>query len=197
MDALDKNLKRKTSAKKPKARTKKAPVVVDLNTLIPKDAGRSYIKHRIECKCILPQFKNVDPPLFHKFVVFSVIDMDGTCMPSYAQCNNCGHVHRVMEIGKSQLTKKENMSSIKTVEDIKLSLPAKLVGLMEQANCDYPTWQEAEFIVENKLWGKAIILTKETEGSTVAGKYVIVLGDNLYKVESFEKETETESVISG
>jgi len=179
-----------------KTTKKRERKVSDINALLPENRKKDYIKHRIDCKCILSQFKNLDPPIFHKFIVFSVIDCDGSCVPSYAQCNNCGTLHRVTEIGKSQLVNKESISSIRKTEEIKLSLPARLVGLLEQSEIDYPTWQEAEFVMLNQLWGKAIILTKDNDGNNIVGKYIVILGQDLYRIETFEKEVETENLIS-
>jgi hypothetical protein len=190
---------KKPTADKPKKTpsTRKNKPVGDITSLLPTDRQKSFIKHRVDCKCILPQFKNIDPVIFHKFVVFSVIDIDGSCIPSYAQCNNCGVIHRVTEIGKSEIVRKEASQAIKSIDDIKLSLPTRLVGLLEQAEVDLPTWQEAEFIIHNKMWGRVVLLSKEQEGQLMSGKYVLILGDSLFRVETFEKEIETEKLISG
>ncbi|NBP56906.1 hypothetical protein EBU71_10330, partial [bacterium] len=85
---------------------------------------KSYIKHLIECKCVLVQYKNITPTVFHKFLVFSEIDgTDGLVIPSYAQCNNCGVIHKINEIGKSSQLRKESMTALLTIDDIKSSLP--------------------------------------------------------------------------
>ena len=34
------------------------------------------VKHLIQCHCVLPQYRNANPPMFHKFVTFSVVDDD-------------------------------------------------------------------------------------------------------------------------
>jgi len=52
--------------------------------------AKEYIKHLVECKCSLPQFRERDIPVPHSFVVFSVVNEDGSIQPSYAECNNCG-----------------------------------------------------------------------------------------------------------
>lgn len=148
----------------------------------------SYIKHMIACKCMLPQYKNYNPPLFHKFIVFSVLDQSGDIEPHYAQCNNCGVIHRVTEVGQSRIIKKESLPTLITVEDLKSSLPPKLVGILELHDCPLPVWQEADFIIKNKLWGKGFVLAKELDGSTLIGKYLTILGEQLYDLKSFERE---------
>lgn len=148
----------------------------------------AYIKHMIECKCILPQFKSIAPPIFHKFLVFSVLDAQGLVEPHYAQCNNCGVVHRVTEVGQSRVIKKETLPSLVTIEDLKASLPPKLVGILEIHDCPLATWQEANFIIQHKLWGSGFVLAKEIDGATLLGKYIVILGETLFDIKAFERE---------
>lgn len=147
-----------------------------------------YIKHIIECKCILPQFKTVQPSVFHKFIVFSVLDSQGMVEPHYAQCNNCGVIHRITEIGTSRIVKKETMPSLVSIEDLKATLPPKLVGILELHDCPLPYWEEAAFIVKNRLWGKGFVLAKEFDGSLLMGKYIVILGETLYDIKTFERD---------
>lgn len=146
-----------------------------------------YVKHLIECKCILPQFRSMPNPPWHKFIVFSVIDDKGACKPSYAQCTNCNAVHKVTEVGLSQILNKDTMLSLPTIEDLKTDMPDWLVAILERHECELPTWQEAKFIYDNKMWGRSVILAKERDGDSIMGKYVIILGESLHKIESFER----------
>lgn len=156
------------------------PVIPPVNTCC---------KHLLECKCFLPQFKNSNPQIFHKFLVFSEIDYrDGSVVPSYAQCNNCGVIHKIIEIETSAILKKENMPSMLTINDIKTSLPPRLAGILEQNECDIPYWQEAQFIIKNSLWGQGFILAKEREGTTIMGKYIVILGTDLYQISPFTRD---------
>lgn len=150
---------------------------------------KHYIKHLVECKCVLPQYKNVSPTVFHKFLVFSEIDtIDGSVISSYAQCNNCGVIHKIKEIGKSTILRKENMAALLTIDDIKSSLPPRLASILETNNCDLPYWQEAQFILINKLWGRGFTLSQERENTTIIGKYIVILGENLYDIKPFERD---------
>lgn len=148
----------------------------------------AYVKHIIECKCILPQYKSIDPPVFHKFLTFSVLDASGEVEPHYTQCNNCGVVHRVIEVGQSRIIKKESLPSLVSIEDFKATLPPKLIGILEIHDCPLALWQEADFILKNKLWGRGFILAKESDGSTLIGKYVVILGEALFDIKAFERE---------
>lgn len=149
---------------------------------------KSYIKHLVDCRCILPQFKKLDPPINHKFITFSEIEGDtGNVIKSYAQCPNCGVIHKIIEIGKSEIINKESMLSLQTKEDIKTILPDWLSKILERHDCELVTWQEAKFVYENQKWGHPIILAKERDGDTIIGKYLLIMGNNLHKIEGFER----------
>jgi len=147
-----------------------------------------HVKHLVECNCTLKIFDGIEPTIFHKFVVFSVIEADGKFRPSYAACNNCGGVHRVTEVGKSQKLKRETAATLPNVDEIKASLPEKLVGLLEKYTLDLPTWQQIQFLLDNEQWGTAVVITKETDGDLVEGKYLILSGRNLWRVDTFSSE---------
>lgn len=147
-----------------------------------------YEKHLIECKCILPQFKKMDSPPFHKFIVFSELEEEtAKVIPSFAQCPNCGAIHRVTEVGESKILNKDSMLSLPTIDDIKNNLPDWLVSILERHECDLPTWQEAEFVYKKKMWGRPIIIAKERADEHVVGKYIIILDENTHKIETFER----------
>ena len=146
------------------------------------------IKHLITCNCVLKQFELIEPPVFHKFVVFSVINEDGSIKPSYAKCNNCGGVHKVTEVGVSQKLKRESTPALPDIEEIKTSLPEKLVALLSRYNLELPSWQEIQFVYNNEKWDKPIILQKEQDDQETHGKFLMLAGKSLWKIESFTSE---------
>lgn len=188
--------KKKTPTKKKK---KKAPIkkkkeeVASPPKITPEEFFASikpvpvYEKHLIECRCYLPQFKNWEEPPNHRFVVFSEIDEKGKIIPSYAQCNNCGITHRVLEVGQSETLKREILNSLPEIDDYKPSLPNWLVAILEKYECELHVWQEAEFIYRNEQWGKFVIIAKEREGDVVLGKLLRILGKNVHKIDTFEQ----------
>lgn len=147
--------------------------------------NKECIKHQIECNCILPQFINVTPAIFHRFNVFSVIDKNGAVEPSYAKCNNCDAIHKVIEINESRQLSKESSNLLPNLSEIKLSIPEKVMKLLDSYKIDLPTWQELQFIFENKKWGRSVILFKEEDDGKIRGKALLVLGENLFKIENF------------
>lgn len=149
---------------------------------------RGY-KHLVECRCVLPQFKSQKEPPRHKFVVFSIADENDVIEHKFAQCNNCGLVHKVVDICKSEIQAgKENASSILSIDDIKVSLPKDLVVILDKYRVELPGWEQAAFIIENKEWGNFIVLEQEEDGGTKHGKYVRILGESFYKVENFSRQ---------
>lgn len=146
-------------------------------------------KHLVKCRCILPQFKNAKDPPVHQFAVFSVIEDDGAVRPRLAQCNNCGVVHRVTDICRSDiLVGNEGTPSLTTIDDVRSSLPENLVGVLDAADADLATWEATQFIVENKRWGDIVIIASDAVDNERHGKYVRILGERLHKVESFVRE---------
>lgn len=144
-------------------------------------------KHLIKCRCILQQFKKLQDPPAHQFIVFSVIK-DDVVVPKFSQCNNCGLIHKVVDICRSEIqTGKESMNSIIKIEDIKPSLHTNFCNLLESNNCDIATWEAVQFVVENKEWGSFVVLTTDLQGNELHGKYLKVLGESLCKVESFSR----------
>jgi len=146
-------------------------------------------KHLVKCRCVLPQFKKLVHPIVHQFTVFSIINDDDTVKPKFSQCNNCGIIHRIIEIGHSEIIKgREAMSSIITIEDVKSSLPEQLVSILENNKADLPSWEAAQFMYENKKWDQFIVLTSDIEGDIKQGKYLRILGEKLFKIESYLRD---------
>lgn len=143
----------------------------------------------ITCRCILQQFKSKKNPPLHGFVVFSVVGNDNLVVQKYAQCNNCGIVHKIVDLCKSEIVSgKENMPSIVSVDDIKCSLPSSYCEVLEKNSADLATWENIQFLLEKKMWGSHVVLTSELNEDVRTGKILIVLGESLLKVDSFMRE---------
>ena len=150
------------------------------------------IKHTIQCRCILPQYRNRKEVIYHEFVVFSIVDSSGEIKDtSYAQCNNCGIVHKIVDLCKSEiLENRENLKSIETIDDIRVSLSDSLNGLLDNYNCALANWQHAKFIINNKRWGESIILSKEKEDDgLVHGKILVFKSEDRFLVEPFQESS--------
>ena len=147
----------------------------------------SGIKHLVQCHCILPQYKHVDEPTFHQFVVFSIIDEESdTVTPKFASCNNCGAVHKVIDICKSELvTGRDEVVTQMVIEDFRMSLPGDLFELLLAYQKEVADFEHAQFLIENEKWKDHIVLTREEIDDMVQGKLVKFLGPERFRVESY------------
>jgi hypothetical protein len=142
-------------------------------------------KHLIQCHCVLPTLRKLPNPLFHSFVVFSVLDENGNVVVKDASCNNCGIVHKVVDICKSEISSKENSSAIITEEDISLMLPSQLTNILKSYQCDIATWEHVHFIYSEQKWGTQIVLKRDVEKDSIKGKSMTIEGPNKFKIETF------------
>ena len=144
------------------------------------------MKHLVQCHCILPQFRKMKDPIFHQFVVFSVIDDDDAVTIKYAHCNNCGAVHKVYDLCKSEIViGKESIKSMMTKEDIRPCLPPNIVSVLETYHCDLSTWEEVQFILEKGIQAASVVLVKDNLKDETQGKVLKLLGQSKIKIESF------------
>ena len=144
------------------------------------------IKHIIECHCVLPQYKSTSEAIYHKFVVFSVIDDGDTVIPKYTQCNNCGVIHRVFDICKSEIVSgKDESRSIIRKEDITPFLPASIVEILDSYSVELSSYEEAKFIMDNHKWGSFLILSRENFKDEIAGKRLLFEAESKFKIEDF------------
>jgi len=146
-------------------------------------------KHLIECHCVLPQFRNREKTLYHKFAVFSTVDESDTVVPSLSQCNNCGTIHKVFDICKSEiLGGKDESRAVETKEDVILSLPAALIELFSSYSLDLPDYQMARFILENEKWDSTVVLASETGTDRCEGKILRFVSKDKFRVEPFSRQ---------
>jgi len=151
------------------------------------DCSLQGIKHLVQCHCILPQYRYSQDPTFHQFVVFSIIDTESdTVIPKFSACNNCGAVHKVFDIQKSEIiTGRDEVATAMSIDDFALSLPGDLFELLQSYNREIADFEHAQFLLENKLWGQHIVLSREELDDFAQGKMVKFLEENRFKVESY------------
>lgn len=149
------------------------------------------LRHLVECHCILPQYRNRNPPIYHKFVVFSIIE-DDKVKPKLSQCNNCGIIHKIVDICKSEIAHgMEEGSSIRGIDDIKLSLPQKICDFLSQQKPDLSTWEYIEFVIENNFESE-VILNKDQKDDVTQLKILHIKPDGSFKVKSESRQDEVE-----
>lgn len=126
-----------------------------------------YIRHLIECHCILPIFKKQTKILYHKFPVFSLIDENDNLEEKYVSCNNCNALHLVKEVNKSDIILgKEGFNSyVTTKRDIEFNLVSEglnhIVDILNANDSDISIWEQINHIYENKLDDSIVVINKE------------------------------------
>jgi hypothetical protein len=135
---------------------------------------------------VLPQYRKMDNPIFHKFVVFSELDDDDNVVPKLAQCNNCAAIHKVVDICKSEIAPgKDETKSVLTKKDLARSLPQQLSEMFEEYQLEVADYEFAKFVIENEKWGTLMILSKEVEGDGYSGKALNFVGPNKFRIDPF------------
>ena len=143
-------------------------------------------QHLIQCHCMLPQYRGRKDPVFHKFIVFSVIDDSDTVIPKYTQCNNCGAVHKVYDICKSEMiVGRDELNTVTTIDDIRRGLPTDLRDVLTSYNCELHTWEHVLFIYLNEHWGQTVVLTRDTINNEVQGKILRINGQDEILIENY------------
>jgi len=149
------------------------------------------IRHLIECHCVLPQYRNSNPPVFHKFIVFSAIN-DDQVQKKLAQCNNCGILHRIVDICKSEIVHGlEEGSSLRSIEDLKVSFPQRLSDFLVTQKLDISTWEFIEFLIDNKL-EKDVVINKTEAGDITQLKILQINADGTFKIRNETRQVDVE-----
>tara|TARA_Y100000389_G_scaffold44333_1_gene39065 strand:- start:366 stop:842 length:477 start_codon:yes stop_codon:yes gene_type:complete len=144
------------------------------------------IKHFIECHCVLPQYRNAKKPIYFGFSAFSEVDDGNSVKLKYSQCPNCGVIHKVYDLCKSEiLAGKDESAVIRSFSDIKLSIPEHFVQLLESHNCEFADYEKLEFILDNELWSERILLSTDFEENDRVGKMLTFSSKGKPKVEPF------------
>lgn len=138
---------------------------------------------------MLPQHRKKNNPPYYNFAVFSIIDDSDTCIPKYAQCNNCGVVHRVVDLCRSEIISgRDELSSVTSVDDLKVMLSSDIVQVMESYSCTLPSYEHVHFIISNAQWGDFIVLTRDSIDDEQQGKLLRFIGPGKIIIESFMQD---------
>ena len=151
--------------------------------------SRSGIKHLIQCRCILPTMKRVPDPPLHSFVVFSVINEDGTLVEKKASCNNCGVMHHIYEVCHSKIVPEAEGSSFEmTIEDVSVFIPDSVKNVLSSYNAELPDYEYVKFMIEENCVGAHIVLDHEFNEGRRSGKILKYKGDNKFEIEPFSRK---------
>ena len=147
-----------------------------------------YIKHLVECQCTLSIYKNRSKNIFHKFPVFSFVDLDDNIVEKYVLCNNCDILHKVVEINKSEIKwGNEGLKSLVTTkEDIKFNFESQglheLVNILESNLIDISEWEYIDYLFENSLEGQIVL--EKTEIDNNINLKLLIIKNNKYRIKN-------------
>ena len=148
-------------------------------------------KHLVQCHCVLPQFRGADPPVFHRFVVFSVIDGEDRVVEKVVKCPSCDALHRVTELGQSEIIHgRDGSASAMDVEDIKSQLPTSLVSVLERHKVDEATYEQALFYVNTYNTDDPIVLAREKMDGRTSVKALWLRPDRSLRIETMVRQDE-------
>ena len=143
-------------------------------------------KHIIECHCVLPHLRRQPNPPYHQFVVFSEIDDSDTVIPKYVQCNNCGVVHKIIDICRSEIISgKDEISAVTNIDDLRLMIQDDVVGVLDSYDCTIATWENVYFILSHQKWGSHVVLTRDNVNDEEQGKILKFVAPGQIKIEAF------------
>lgn len=129
--------------------------------------------------------------MYHRFVVFSIVD-DDLVIPKFVQCNNCGVIHYVTEIGRSTIKQgRDELRSAMSIDDIAQSLPERLATLLRSNDCQLHVWEHAKFIVDEARWGEHIIITSDNVDGVRTGKILVISGHDKFGLTQFSEQNGT------
>jgi len=144
------------------------------------------LKHLIECHCTLRIYEGSDNHLYHKFPVYSKFDKSGKIIEKLVQCNNCGTIHKVYDVCKSDILKsgKDDHNTGVDIEDISFQLSDKIVRVLEKYDCDVSTWEQVLDYVENEAWNQKVVISRELIEGKYHVKAMTLIDDSKIKIES-------------
>ena len=144
------------------------------------------LKHLVECHCVMPQYRKQKNPPYHKFIVFSLVDDADTVISKHAKCNNCGVIHNVIDICRSEILAGQEVGAVMTEKDCAMMLPSGVQQILESYNCDVADWEHALYILQNEKWNEFIIIDREeTDSGDLTGKILKFIGPGNYRLEPF------------
>ena len=142
-------------------------------------------KHLIQCHCVLPQYRNLDSPIFHKFVVFSRIDPGGSIIPEFKRCNNCGVIHKIVDFCRSEVAHGvDDAFAISSEDDMREFLSEKVCKILDDHKCDIATWEQITDIISNSEWGSVVIISKQSAMGSTQVKGMIINDKNSFKIDT-------------
>ena len=142
---------------------------------------------------MLPQYRNLKDPIYHKFSVFSEYDEENDeIQEKFSNCNNCGITHKIIDVCRSEIVYGKEDIRILSYEDFSKTLPHSLFELLVQNNCEICDFEYAQYILDYDLFSddkNFIILSRETVDGSVTGRLLKFISKDKFRVEQYKYST--------
>lgn len=144
------------------------------------------VKHLIECHCTLKIYEGDDNHIYHKFPVYSKLDIHGKVIEKFSQCNHCQTIHKVYDICKSDIIRsgKDDHNSALSRDDISYQIPDKVNKILVKYDCDISTWEQVLDYCENEVWNQKIVLSRDLIEGRYHVKVLTLISENKVKIEN-------------
>ena len=143
------------------------------------------IKHLIECHCKLAIFKNLEKNIYHKFPVYSKIDEYGRIVEKYRKCNNCEALHKIYDIGKSEIfAGKDQSETIMSLKDFKHLISKNIFEFLKENNSDISNYYHVKDIIDEKRWGENIVIKRDVIGEKTQVKYIVIKSKSNFEIKN-------------
>ena len=118
-------------------------------------------RHLVECHCIMAQYSDKVPAVYHRFLVYNKLDERGIFVKKYVNCNNCALTHFVFDTCKSDVHFEKEDVNVLSIDDIKVNIPEKISEILDNHDCDITIYELVEDVLEGKYFPHDVILSRE------------------------------------
>ena len=143
------------------------------------------IKHLIECHCKLAIYKNIKKDVYHKFPVYSKINEYGKIIEKFRNCNNCEALHKIYDIGKSEIFPgKDQSETIMQKEDFKYTLSENIFNFLQDNNADISNYYHIKDIIDEKRWDENVVIKRDIIDEKTQIKYIVIKSNNRFEIKN-------------
>ena len=91
----------------------------------------------------------------------------------------------IIEVGKSELIPGKDQSMVTiSKDDLRSSIPLKIVNILDTYDCDISSWEEVLDIIENKSWNSFVVLKRDILNENTSVKILEIYEKNNFKIKN-------------
>jgi len=98
-------------------------------------------------------------------------------------------VHKVVDVCRTELAVgRDELSTMINIDDIAIMIPQDVRSVLESYKADIATWENVQFILQQKQWGSHVVLTHDVLEEDTQGKLLIFNGPGKFNIETFVRK---------